>query len=262
MIKSYKALILAALLAACGGQATGEYPDYDNTVDAGPDSGVELGQTGQALTADIGYGSEPATVTSPYHRFRCLDPWNGGSCYMPKQKVNKAILTCFGCSTNQLQGMADGNTAWRNAVNANGFTITDTPAGQPQNIYIYTGNNINDPDLVTKMFSSSSDDVSNPLGTFKRWTSCETKVNFLKVANEIATGSTYGTTCKNNASCQKIVYANWIKRAAGICTGLGMNPVTSPIPSADALMAANSTILISPSTYSPTELAMLKKYKP
>lgn len=258
-MNKYFAIFITLLLAACGGRATGSYdaPDAGNDFDDAGSVIGDLGQTGQALTSDSGFGMELGKVGPP----RCVSPWGGGGCAVPKQKTNKAIVTCAGCTFDEATAMATANTAWRNAVNANGFTITNTPAGQPQNIYIYTTQWALDPLYSLTVFWSAGDDVTTGSGKYHRWTSCEAKINYIKLGQDIAAGI-YGPTCNADANCKLYVRGNLFKRAAGLCTGLGMNQVASPVPSDSRLMAKNSTLTIVPETYSPAELTMMQHFSP
>jgi hypothetical protein len=209
----------------------------------------ELGTAEQALTASVGYGGEKLTGN------RCLDPWNLGVCFVPKQKVNKFVSICDGCSADESAGFASGISQWRSAVQANGFTINDA-AGQPQNIFVRASGVAGTSYLLTTLFANSADDVANPLGTYKRWSSCEVVADFVQVGQDIAAGK-YGVSCVNTSQCKQIVYANWTKRALGVCTGLGFSGAAGTL-----MQSSTSTLSVAPQSYTAAELGFLSSFQP
>lgn len=241
--------IAIAMLALCWAvMGCGAAEDYDDATD----DGAELGTVEQAFTAPAAYGYELDTSQGLP---RCIAPWTNGKCFIPLQKANKFKQLCTGCDVDQTAGFLSGISQWKSVANSHGFTITDATSGQAQNILVVAEAvaGANQQTIVT--FSNSLDDKSSVDGTYKRWNSCESHIDFPQIKQRIADGF-YGSSCKTTSQCKQIVYANWIKNSLGHCLGLGATLGTA------TLMGSSPDMPVSPQTYTAAELTMLQNYVP
>lgn len=249
--KNFKFMAIGLLLAACGGlpedQSEADVPQMCEhtsgtntttchdlsddeliaTLGAAPQG--EIGQSEQALSVDEGYGAEEGAVDA-----ECYVPWGGGRCLLPKDKTFKIKNnSCsFSDGTGDLepcQAAFEAATAWKDYLNAQGFSVSFVNSGVAGLDTTYTGGTAGTShtdevlgQAVTQF--NTGEQVNGPGGKYERTINCTVTVDFLEIKNAMLTNRTQYPTIPNSAG-RSNAYFNAALHEFGHCTGLGHHEI-------------------------------------